>query len=488
MKSIQKEKQLYRGMLGKNGFPVETRLLVETKYKKYRSLLQKIKHKAKQSYYQDRCVEFKGNTKKLWGVMNSAVNKLSDKSSVIDKLTVEGVKITHPNAIADSLGKYFASVGDKFAQRIATPTRNIDEYIKKIHETTNSLYFRPTDKAEIKKIIAKLPNKASSGYDNISNKLLKLLNEEISGPLCDLFNASLEQGIFPSNMKLSEVIPLHKGKSRDVPENYRPISLLVTISKVLEKLVYKRVYGFLDSNGSLYNSQYEFHSNHSTDNAVTELLGEILKNLENKKYTVTIFLDLSKAFDTLEHSVIFKKLSKYGVRGTCLDWFKSYLTGRSMRLKCRTPLNPEEVKSNIHKVKFGTPQGSCLGPLIFLVFCNDLHLHLEHTNCIQFADDTTIYMGSKHLNYLKFCIEQDLSILHDWFNANKLTLNVGKTVGILFSPNTKDHNLQIEIKSTTLPIVQSTKFLGTWIDSSLNWKAHVDKLALQITSRNGLLK
>ena len=168
------------------------------------------------------------------GVMNSAVNKLSDKSSVIDELTVEGVKITHPNAITDSLGKYFASVGDKFAQRIATPTRNVDEYIKKIHETTNSLYFQPTDKAEIKKIIAKLPNKASSGYDNISNKLLKLLNEEISGPLCDLFNASLEQGIFPSNMKLLEVIPLHKGKSHDVPENYRPISLLVTISKVLK--------------------------------------------------------------------------------------------------------------------------------------------------------------------------------------------------------------------------------------------------------------
>ena len=128
-----------------------------------------------------------------------------------------------------------------------------------------------------------MPNKASSGYDNISNKLLKLLKDEISEPLCDLFNASLEQGVFPSNMKLSEVIPLHKGKSHDAPENYRPISLLVTILKVLEKLVYKRVYGFLDSNGSLCNSQYGFLSKHSTDNAVTELLGEILKNLENKK-------------------------------------------------------------------------------------------------------------------------------------------------------------------------------------------------------------
>ena len=171
-----------------------------------------------------------------------------------------------------------------------------------------------------------------------------------------------------------------------------------------------------------------------------------------------------------------------------MEWFKSYLTCRSMRLKCRMSLNPEEVKSNIHNVKFGTPQGSCLGPLIFLIFCNDLHLHLEHTNCIQFADDTTIYMGSKNLNYLKYCIEQDLSTLQDWFNANKLTLNIGKMVGMLFSPHNNDHKLQIKINSTILPIVQSTKFLGIWIDSSLNWKTPVDKLSLRINSRNGLLK
>ena len=261
-KKHKKRKTTVQRDARKNRLPVETRLRVETKYKNYRSLLQKIKCKAKQSYYHDHCIEFKGNTKKLWGVMNSAVNKLSDKSSVIDELTIDGVKITRPNSIADSLGNYFATVGDKFAQRIATPNKNVDEYIKKIHETTNSMYFRPTDKTEIKKIITKLPNKASSGYDNISNKLLKLLKDEISEPLCDLFNASLEQGVFPSNMKLSEVIPLHKGKSRDAPENYRPISLLVTILKVLEKLVYKRVYGFLDSNGSFYNSQYGFHSKH----------------------------------------------------------------------------------------------------------------------------------------------------------------------------------------------------------------------------------
>ena len=129
----------------------------------------------------------------------------------------------------------------------------------------------------------------------------------------------MSKGMFPKAMKRSTVVPLYKGKSRETPENYRPISLLITISKVLKKLVYKRVYNYLHNNGSIYHSQYGFRSNHSTDNAVTELIGEILKNLENKKYTLTIFLDLSKAFNTLEHDVIFKKLEKYGIRGTCLN-------------------------------------------------------------------------------------------------------------------------------------------------------------------------
>ena len=491
LKSIKKEKQLYREMMGKTSLPVETRLRVQTKYKRYKAQLQKIKRRAKQSYYRTQCIDFKCNTKKLWATMNSAVNRLSDKSSVIKALTVDGKKIDNPTAVANHLGNYFASVGANYAKKIPTPKKPVNEYIDKISETVNSMYFPPTDQNEIKRVISKLPNKGSSGYDSICNKLLKHIKDEISKPLCELFYASLEQGIFPSNMKLSEVIPLHKGKSRDLPENYRPISLLITISKVLEKLVYKRVYNFLDSNGSLYTSQYGFRSNHLTDNAVTELLGEVLKNLENKKYTLAIFLDLSKAFDTLEHEVVIKKLARYGIRGTCLEWFKSYLTNRSMRLKCRTSLSPEEVKSKTYDVNYGTPQGSCLGPLVFLVFCNDLHLHLEHTKCIQFADDTTIYTGSKNLNYLKYCIEQDLCTLQDWFNANKLTLNVEKTVRMLFSPNQNNHNdknIKVELNSTILPMVQSVKFLGTWIDSTLNWKTHLEKLSLRITSRNCLLK
>ena len=159
-----------------------------------------------------------------------------------------------------------------------------------------------------------------------------------------------------------------------------------------------------------------------------------------------------------------------------------------MLLKCRTSSSASEIRSSTFDVKYGTPQGSCLGPLIFLIFCNDLHLNLQHTQCIQFADNTTIYIGSKHLKYLKYCLEEDLRSLHDWFNANKLTLNMSKTVGVLFSPSKCEHKLKIVLNLIEIPILESTKFLGTWVDQNLNWKIHVDKLALQINSRNGLLK
>ena len=276
--------------------------------------------------------------------MNVAKNKKHDKTSVIDELTTDGISLTEPNAIANTLGNYFAKVGETYAKRIPKSKHNSDEFLKLIHTNINSLYFQPTTQFEILNTISKLPNKMSSRYDKISNNLLKEIKQEIADPLADLFNKSMSHGKFPNAMKLSEVVPLHKGKSRKLPENYRPISLLVTISKVLKKIIYRRVYDFLHYSGSIYQSQYRFRSNHSTDNAVTELIGKVLKNLENKKHTLTIFLDLSKAFDTLEHDMIYKKLSKYGIRGTCLDWFKSCLTDRTMSLKCRTASSPNEIR------------------------------------------------------------------------------------------------------------------------------------------------
>ena len=237
------------------------------------------------------------------------------------------------------------------------------------------MFMRPTRATEISDLIKELPNKTSSGYDDISNKLLKELNSYLLELLEIIFNKSLLEGKFPQLMKIAEVIPLYKCKEKHLSSNYRPISLLITISKILEKYVYKRMYDHLEQTKQLYKSQYGFHTKHSCVNAVSELVGEIVKANDSNKYTISVFLDLSKAFNTLKHKILFTKLEQYGISGPCLDWFKSYLGKRSLQIKCHTSDSSNEQKSALHQVEYGAPQGSCLGPLLFL---GGLSLHLNH--------------------------------------------------------------------------------------------------------------
>ena len=198
---------------------------------------------------------------------------------------------------------------------------------------TKSIFLLPTEENEIRKIAFELLTKFSSGYDNVSNVLLKEIIRDIVEPLSFIFNHSMQSGEFPDSMKLAEVIPLYKSKEHYLECNYRPISLLTPISKILEKIIYKRVYDFLVENCQLYENQFGFCSNHSCEHAIGQTVGTLLKNMENKKNSVCVLLDLSKAFDTIEHSIMLQKLELYGARGTALTWFQSYLSNRRLRVK-----------------------------------------------------------------------------------------------------------------------------------------------------------
>ena len=224
------------------------------------------------------------------------------------------------------------------------------------------------------------------------------------------------------------------------------------------------------------------------ENAISEVLGEIVKNMQNGKTTICILLDLSKAFNSLQHQMIYDKLEQYGIRGVCLNWFKSYLTDRQLKVKCKMTTGGDTY-SDPYTVTYGTAQGSCLGPLIFMLFCNNLKLHLDYLQSIQFADDSTLLKSHKNLRYLTFCIEHDLELVQDWFNANKLTLNVDKTVCMVFSPRQIDtSDLRIVLSNTTLPVVPCSKFLGLWLDSKLNWKENIRILTTRLYSRISLLQ
>ena len=254
-----------------------------------KKILDKLKRISKISYYHTKCSEFKNNAKKLWELINKIIGKTSDKSSIINYIKVNEVDILNEKEIANEFGKYFSTVGKTFASQVKTPKHSNIYYIDKIIQNPKSIYLYCTTEPEIKKLIETLPNKTSSGYDNISNILLKKLCTTLTKPLALIFNHSISQGIFPSKMKLAETIPLYKGKEIYYTTNYRPISLLLTISKLLEKIVYKRVYSFLNQTDQLYNSQYGFRTAHSCDDAVSELVGEVLKNREKKIYSCLVF-------------------------------------------------------------------------------------------------------------------------------------------------------------------------------------------------------
>ena len=342
---------------------------------------------------------------KLWQLINKVSGKSNDKSCSIDCLSVNGIREYSGTQIANTLAKYFANVGKNFADKIPSPSRLISNYLELLQKNSESLFFTPSTSEEIKKIITGLPSKRSCGSDNISNVLLKELVPNLSAPLSMIINQSMCTGVFPDLMKLAEVVPLYKGKSRESETNYRPISLLTTMSKVMEKVVYKRVYRFLTDTGQICEMQYGFRSNHSCEHAIAQVVGSVLKNMETNKSTIAVMLDLSKAFDTIEHSIMIKKLELFGVHGVCLEWFRSYLKDRQMRVKCRATNSQTETRSEYYTVNYGTPQGSCLGPLVFLIFVNDMRLHLSDVDSVQFADDTTILFGHRNENYLRFCVE-----------------------------------------------------------------------------------
>ena len=249
----------------------------DARYKTYKYALRNIIHRAKMRYYNDKCVKVKGNMKNLWFIINKAIGKHSDKSTIIDQLKVDNIMISGPKIIANEMAKYFANIGKLYADTMPKPQYSIDYYINKISNNQSSIFLIPTTRTEILHLINKLPNMKSCGQDGLSNCLLKDLKDELIYPLEILFNNSLDEGLFPQQMKEAFVVPLHKGKSKYETSNYQPISLLMTMSKILEKIMYKRVYDFLDTNNLIYSSQHGFRNKHSCESAVGELIGNVCK-------------------------------------------------------------------------------------------------------------------------------------------------------------------------------------------------------------------
>ena len=284
-------------------------------------------------------------------------------------------------------------------------------------------------------------------------------------------------------MKIAKVIAIHKKGNSSKVENYRPISLLPAFSKILERLIYNRLFEFLNKHNVLSPSQYGFQKNMSTEYAITELQDRIVKDLASNKWTIGILLDLSKAFDTLDHSILIAKLGHLGIRGIPQQWFKSYLSGRKQFTSFKNSSSPLAFLS------CGVPQGSILGPLLFLIYVNDILNILKDSKAILFADDTNLLFSDKDLKTLIQTINVELASVKNWFSANRLSLNIEKTSYILFHKYQRiipEHD-NIKIGSTTIQRESSAKFLGVQIDETLSWKKHINTKANQVVRTISIL-
>ena len=280
---------------------------------------------------------------------------------------------------------------------------------------------------EILDIINSLENKSTGPY-SIPLKLLSLIPDLIILPLAYIINMSFLTGVYPNLLKIVKVIPIHKGGSTQDVNNYRPISLLSIFDKIIEKLMHKRLYNFLLEHNILYQNQFGFRKNNSIVFALAQITEMIKVSIDNRKFGCGIFVDLRKAFDTVNHEILLNKLEHYGVRESILKWFQSYLFDRKQFVS----FNGES--SGILVNKCGVPQGSILGPLLFLLYINDLPNISKVLNFYLFADDTNIYYESNSLNELEKTVNKELSKLYLWLNVNRLSLNIDKTKFIIFHP------------------------------------------------------
>ena len=332
--------------------------LVKYNLKIYNRYLNQCIRNAKKDYYSREFTKYKGDIRKTWDTLKDILNKKKGKSTFPAYFLSEN---EHVSGAQNKLANILLTL-DQIWHAQSIPQIKLPSIRVSIHPAPIPFFLQYTNPSDIAKIIGQLKPKSSWGYDNISSKLLKEITDSVSCTLSKIINQSLCTGIFPSKLKLAKVIPLYKKDDEKQFGNYRPISLLSSISKTFERVAFDQLYDYLSLHGLLFDSQYGFRKHHSTEMAALELTDRIRHEIDQKKIPFSVFLDLSKAFDTLNHSILLTKLKYYGIKDTPLDWFRSYLTQRLQYVEY------DGIPSSTREIETGVPQGSILDPLLFIIY------------------------------------------------------------------------------------------------------------------------
>lgn len=472
--ACKKKNLLYKEFLKKRTIEAEQ------KYKLYKNKLTKIIRCSKIDYYSKLLEDNKNNVKKTWDVLNAIIKKNGKDEYPSYLLASNGTEITDSASVAGEFNKYFVNVGPGLARDIPKMGSSDRVESKKLF-VEETMFIRETDEKELIDVVKKLKSKKSTDCHDIDMCTVKNIIESIARPLTYICNQSLQTGVFPDKMKIAKVIPIYKTGDKHIPNNYRPISLLPQFSKILEKMFFIRLDDFIAKHSILCEQQYGFRADRSTSFAIIEFIEKVINAIDRKQYAVGIFLDLKKAFDTVDHKLLIKKLQRYGIRGIAQTWISSYLENRKQYVEI------QNNKSQLLQVTCGVPQGSVLGPLLFNLYINNICEVSQIVETILFADDTNLLCCGENLEKLLETMEEEVSRMKIWFDENKLTLNLSKTKFIIFGNRLADTNKKLMINGIELERVSEIKFLGVVIDSKLSWKPHIKYIKTKISKSLAIL-
>ena len=471
LKSIRNKHRLYKKQL-KSPTPHN-----KSTYLNYQAILESTLKLAEETYFFNLLKETKDSSVKLWKCLGSIINpNKKNKQNRIDKLYANGEYLDDDEAISNHMNQYFCTVGKKLANELP-PGEDHKKYMR--NKVSETMFLSPIEEREIAKEISKLNSKKSPGPDNISPKILKYCEQIIKTPLANLFNSSIEAAEYPAQLKVAKVIALYKKNSSYLPENYRQISLLSCIDNIFEKNLHKRFMKFIDKNKIIILEQFGFLPKHSTIHALIEVTENIRKSVDKGEYALGIYLDLKKAFDTVNHKILLSKLDHYGFRGHVNTFINSYLSNRQQY----TVVNGK--KSATCLIDTGVPQGSVLGPMLFIIYINDIINCISDGKTTLFADDTSILLQDTNLNILKQKSEKTLKDVYDWLVSNRLTLSWEKTNFVIYHSFKKnaDGLRELKVYDNIIKRVKSVKYLGMIIDEHLSWNSHINNLC-NLLSRN----
>lgn len=429
---------------------------------------------SKKQYYANLMNSSFNKNKTTWNLVNKEIGK-PIKNQKRMNLLLNGNLCTDPTIIADSFGEYFSTVTNKTISEYFGNTLSTSCTTSKMFNS--NFFFFPVTKYEVADAIKMLKNKKSTGIDCISSKTIKVIRDSISEPFAHLVNLSVSTGRFPAILKKSIVIPIHKKGDPLNIANYRPISLLSCFSKVFERIVLDRMLAFLNRFNILTSAQHGFRPGHSTETAAYSFVQTVYEKLDDGLFVAGLFFDLSKAFDSLNFSFMLSKFYSLGFRGIFLDWLESYITERNMSVRI------DRADSKVYSLDMGVPQGSVLGPLLFLLFVNDLPDCIIALLVVLFADDSSFLIAGRSFEELSANISAVVKMFVDWCRRNGLIVNLEKTVCIHFGLKNMVANPIVSTQEElSIMSTESTKFLGVQIDRNLRWTEHTDIVCKKLSS------